>query len=127
MARGNPHGYDLMADLACVVEGSDDPQALMLHFLKASEAGARIGWNPPYLYDRKLLDRLPSVTVPTQVLWGRDDRLAPERIGRAYVDAIPGARLVLIDGCGHSPVFEKAELTAAKVAELIGVPDKRPS
>jgi pimeloyl-ACP methyl ester carboxylesterase len=49
-------------------------------------------------------DRTPllrTITAPTVVIHGRKDRLVPTSGGRATAKAIPGARLVIIDGMGH--------------------------
>jgi pimeloyl-ACP methyl ester carboxylesterase len=49
-------------------------------------------------------DRTPllrTIGVPTVVIHGRKDRLVPTSGGRATAKAIPGARLVIIDGMGH--------------------------
>ena len=76
----------------------------------------RIGWNPPYLYDRKLRDRLRRISCPTTVVWGREDHLVPPTHGEVYAQGIPGARLEIIDGAGHSPHLEQPEKTAELVA-----------
>jgi pimeloyl-ACP methyl ester carboxylesterase len=44
---------------------------------------------------------LRTITVPTVVIHGTLDKLVPMSGGRATAKAIPGARLVLIDGLGH--------------------------
>jgi pimeloyl-ACP methyl ester carboxylesterase len=44
---------------------------------------------------------LRKVTVPTVVIHGTADRLVAPSGGRATADAIPGSRLVLVDGMGH--------------------------
>jgi pimeloyl-ACP methyl ester carboxylesterase len=44
---------------------------------------------------------LASVTVPTLVIHGTADPLLPPEHGRDTADAIPGARLMLIEGMGH--------------------------
>jgi len=49
--------------------------------------------------DRK--PRLGSVHAPTVVIHGREDPLVPVEAGKDTADAIPGARLVVIDGMGH--------------------------
>ena len=49
-------------------------------------------------------DRTPllrTITVPTLVIHGKQDRLVPLSGGRATARAIPGARLLLIEGMGH--------------------------
>ena len=44
---------------------------------------------------------LASVTVPTLVIHGTADPLVPAAHGQDTVDAVPGARLLLIEGMGH--------------------------
>jgi pimeloyl-ACP methyl ester carboxylesterase len=44
---------------------------------------------------------LRSVTAPTLVIHGSEDPLFPVEQGKATVDAIPGAKLIIIDGMGH--------------------------
>jgi pimeloyl-ACP methyl ester carboxylesterase len=49
-------------------------------------------------------DRTPllrTISVPTLVIHGKQDRLVPLSGGRATARAIPGSRLLLIDGMGH--------------------------
>jgi pimeloyl-ACP methyl ester carboxylesterase len=50
--------------------------------------------------DDRTID-LRKVTVPTVVIHGTADRLVAPSGGRATADAIPGSRLVLVDGMGH--------------------------
>jgi pimeloyl-ACP methyl ester carboxylesterase len=49
--------------------------------------------------DRK--QRLRSVRVPTMVIHGKSDPLVPVEGGIDTADAVPGARLVVIEGMGH--------------------------
>jgi pimeloyl-ACP methyl ester carboxylesterase len=44
---------------------------------------------------------LGSLRVPTLVVHGDADRLAPLEGGRATADAIPGAKLEIVEGMGH--------------------------
>ena len=44
---------------------------------------------------------LASVTAPTLVIHGTEDPVIPVEAGRDTAQAIPGARLMLIDGMGH--------------------------
>ncbi|MFX1356569.1 MAG: alpha/beta fold hydrolase [Promethearchaeota archaeon] len=45
---------------------------------------------------------LASVNVPTLVIHGADDPLVPIEGGKATAKAIPGAKLLIIEGMGHS-------------------------
>lgn len=41
--------------------------------------------------------------------WGRQDPLLPIAMSEAFAREIPGARLEIIDDCGHCPQEEKPE------------------
>jgi pimeloyl-ACP methyl ester carboxylesterase len=47
------------------------------------------------------LERLKQVRVPTLVIHGVDDVLVPVENGRLVAEAVPGARLLEIEGMGH--------------------------
>jgi pimeloyl-ACP methyl ester carboxylesterase len=57
---------------------------------------------------------LGKVTAPTLVLHGREDALVPLAHGEATTAAIPGARLIILDGMGHDlpPSHTQAMVTA---------------
>ena len=63
---------------------------------------------------------LHSITAPTQVIWGRDDPIVP--LAHAYVARreIPGARLTVIDACGHIPQLECVAQFNTVVSEFLG-------
>jgi pimeloyl-ACP methyl ester carboxylesterase len=47
------------------------------------------------------LERLQGVRVPTLVIHGKDDILVPIENGRMVAAAVPGARILELDGMGH--------------------------
>lgn len=49
------------------------------------------------------------VRVPTLVVAGREDRLKEPGYAESVADRIPGARLSIVDGCGHLPQLEAAD------------------
>lgn len=49
---------------------------------------------------------LSSIAAPTLILWGREDAMIPVEQGEWMRDAMPDARLVIIDGAGHAPQEE---------------------
>jgi pimeloyl-ACP methyl ester carboxylesterase len=53
-----------------------------------------------------LAERLASVTAPALVIWGDSDHIADADYGRAFADAIPGARFQLLPETGHLPQIE---------------------
>ena len=48
---------------------------------------------------------LASVTAPTLVIHGADDALVPPAHGRATARAIPGAKLLAVEGLGHGIAY----------------------
>ncbi len=57
-------------------------------------------WDADLAHDT--LDRLGSITAPTLVIVGEQDRLTPTWQSKAVADAIPGARYELVTGPGSS-------------------------
>jgi len=51
----------------------------------------------------------PKVQAPTLVLWGREDRWIPVAQADRVVAAIPGARKVVLEACGHVPQEERPD------------------
>ena len=57
-------------------------------------------------------DALPRITVPTLVVCGAEDQLAPPADARALVAGIPDARLAMIPGAAHlTPVERPGEVS----------------
>lgn len=84
------------------------PQGIGRHF------GAVLGSGSLRGYDKK-------ITAPTVVIHGKADKLMRPSGGKAIAAAIPGARLVLLDGMGHDlpePLFGRivGELTTTFAA-----------
>ncbi|MGW4651931.1 alpha/beta fold hydrolase [Kitasatospora sp. NPDC004289] len=68
---------------------------------------------------------LAGISAPTLVLHGTRDPLFPPAHARATAEAIPGARLVLVDGLGHSlPRALDARLAAEVLAHVRAVPGR---
>jgi 3-oxoadipate enol-lactonase len=61
--------------------------------------------------------RLGEITAPTLVIHGSDDEMLSYRNGEAIAQAIPGARLEVLDGIGHLFFWEDPERSAALIRE----------
>jgi pimeloyl-ACP methyl ester carboxylesterase len=59
--------------------------------------------------------RLELIRCPVLLVWGDRDRLVFATGADRVLDAVPGARLELIEGCGHCPQVECPE----RLAELL--------
>jgi pimeloyl-ACP methyl ester carboxylesterase len=73
---------------------------------------------------RSLVARLPRVTAPTLVTWGRHDPSNPIIHGRRLAREIRGARFDVFE-CGHSPVEECPRLFAEMVTSFLREPHGR--
>lgn len=62
---------------------------------------------------------LASVSCPTLVLCGREDGLTPPHLHEELADGIPGARLRIIDRCGHLSTLERPEETTSALREWL--------
>jgi pimeloyl-ACP methyl ester carboxylesterase len=72
-------------------------------------AHAMYTWDP-YMHNPKLRFRLHRINVPTLLIWGASDAVAPVAYAEAYRTLIPGARLVVIPKAGHLPQLEQPDL-----------------
>jgi pimeloyl-ACP methyl ester carboxylesterase len=81
--------------------------------------GSRIGFKPPYFYNHSLGSRLHRISTPTLVIWGEKDHFVPRAHGETYAAKIPGAKLAIVPGAGHSVHLEKPEDTATLMREFL--------
>jgi pimeloyl-ACP methyl ester carboxylesterase len=54
-------------------------------------------------------DELAQVTVPTLIIWGREDRYFPVAHAQAAHKRIRNSQLCILEKCGHIPQLEKPE------------------
>lgn len=67
----------------------------------------------------RVLEQLARIDVPTLVLTGASDRVAPPSGSRRMAEAIAGAELVELDGVGHMAVLEAPDRVAPHLVRLI--------
>jgi len=90
-------------------------------FLEAVIAeGGKLVWRS-YL-DGRLSADVPTeagtIAAPTLILWGDRDAFITRGDQEALRDAIPGAELVVYEGTGHCPHWERPERAAADLASF---------
>jgi len=101
--------------------GAPPTQAQLEIAARNQEMTARLTWKP-YMFNPRLPHFLPRVTVPTLIVWGREDRIVPLVCGEQYARLLPDARLVVLDGCGHLPPLEKPAEFADLVLQFLSAP-----
>jgi pimeloyl-ACP methyl ester carboxylesterase len=63
-----------------------------------------------YMRQRSLPDRLATLGLPVLVIFGTDDKRWRSSSAAAY-DTVPGARVELLPGVGHTPMMEDPQAT----------------
>lgn len=61
---------------------------------------------------------LARITNPALVVWGTEDRLLPASQAPIFVEALPNAKLLLVEGAGHFVMQEKPE-TLAQIGDFL--------
>jgi pimeloyl-ACP methyl ester carboxylesterase len=61
----------------------------------------------PDLMNATLAQNAHKLGVPTLLIWGKQDRLAPIGAVRRAAAQLRWGRLEVLDGCGHMPLIEK--------------------
>lgn len=72
-----------------------------------------------YSGDDGMAPKLTGLTVPTLIIWGREDRLIPVSVAEWFNQQIPGSRVTILDGIGHIPMEEAPERSLAPVIEWL--------
>jgi pimeloyl-ACP methyl ester carboxylesterase len=63
--------------------------------------------------------RYEEIRTPTLLLWGLGDRVVPLEVGRRLEEALPNARLHVLDACGHLPAEEWPDESFAVLASFL--------
>jgi 3-oxoadipate enol-lactonase len=63
--------------------------------------------------------KLARIRAPTLVVCGREDRATEPEHGQAIARSIPGAKLVMIEDCGHPSVIERPDAVNAELVPFV--------
>lgn len=64
-------------------------------------------------FDPALADKLPRISVPTMLVWGKEDRLTPVAQHETWSRLLPKADVRLYDGAGHLVLDEAPQSVQA--------------
>lgn len=56
-----------------------------------------------------MMKDLPNYSMPTCLIWGRNDTITPPEVAEEFNTYIPDSELFWIDKCGHAPMMEHPE------------------
>lgn len=130
-------GDDLVAEIAEIVADLSDP--VDEQFVREFQSSTLAGLVPPEFFERlidesrkaparvwrdafraiiesRASDAAGRITVPTLLLWGDRDALVPRAEQESLQAAIARSELVVCEGSGHSPNWERPEWVAEKIA-----------
>ena len=68
-------------------------------------------------FDRR--EHLPRISVPTLLLAGSDDKVAPAPVMQRMAQKIPGADSVVLEGCGHLGPMDQPEAFIAALLSFL--------
>ena len=85
----------------------------------ARTARAMVRAEDPWLRSERNATSLAQITAPTLVITGARDVVTPPINSRRIAALIPGSRLVLVPGTGHSFLFQRPEQAAGLVHRFL--------
>jgi 3-oxoadipate enol-lactonase len=62
---------------------------------------------------------LPRIAAPTHVMVGAEDEATPPAMAQVIADAIPGARITVLEGAKHLLPIERPDAAASAIAALL--------
>ncbi len=65
---------------------------------------------------------LAEIEIPTQIVWGQQDRLVPVGAAYSYARRIEHAELSLVDDCGHMVQLERPARFNGEISRFAGQP-----
>lgn len=105
---------------------TDQPlRQLVGDMMRANGAAGLVNQQKIFLSRPDYRPLLPGIAVPTLVLVGADDTLAPPDAARATAAAIPGARLVVIPGAGHLTTLEAPQAVTDALSTWLIAPNQQ--
>lgn len=70
-------------------------------------------------YEPDFRNAITQIRAPVLVVWGKEDRVIDYRNADVFLERIPDARKVLLEGVGHAPMIEVPEESARLFREFI--------
>ncbi len=65
---------------------------------------------------------LPRLKAPTLLIWGAKDPIMEEPVRKSLIAALPGAKVIVFEGLGHNPFWERPEKVAKVVNAFLASP-----
>lgn len=82
----------------------------------AALRGLADAWFPGGAQRNFLADRLAALTIPVQIIWGREDQIIPAAQGEALAGQLP---VHILENAGHLPHMEKSAEVNRLIARFV--------
>ncbi|WP_244548778.1 alpha/beta fold hydrolase [Bradyrhizobium canariense] len=105
-----------IADRMLSMKPTDEQLAILL---KNRFTATKLAWEPRG-YNPHLEKWLHRIKVPTQIIWGSEDRLIPSQYVKRWKERIPHAAISLVENCGHLPHIERSDVVVETIKNLTG-------
>jgi 2-hydroxy-6-oxonona-2,4-dienedioate hydrolase len=103
--------------------GVAEAKASMAPFVRAL-----VTRDPDVWQEASLRNRLPEITIPVCMIWGKDDEFAAVTIGRQLMEMLPKASYHEVDEAGHHVFHDQPDQFCDIVRSFLagGTPSERP-
>ena len=99
--------------------GGLGPEAFSL-LEEARAQTARLAWQP-FMHNPSLANLLEVAdSLPTLLLWGKDDGVVPVSAADDYKRAIKNSRVTIFENCGHRPEIEQTDQFVREIQGFLG-------
>lgn len=104
-------------------------QPMLAHWRTRIGLLPRSTWPAMYgvLERQSAVDLLPRIAVPALVYSSQDDIARPIEWSREVAEGIPGARLVTLQGIGHSPMLEAPQIIVPEMLAFMDAAEQEKS
>lgn len=56
-----------------------------------------------------LREDVPSITIPVNLIWGKDDSITPPFVAEEFHKLLPNSNIHILPNCGHAAMMEKPQ------------------
>jgi pimeloyl-ACP methyl ester carboxylesterase len=117
-------GYrDAFAEGFDIASGFDDPDQVVRDYQAMTFGSYKGSWvgEEGFLAARRLDDRLRDLGIPAMMIFGEHDSFFRAHESAEAFRQVPGVRVEVLEGVGHSPVVESPDEVARLVREFAAV------
>ena len=117
-------GYrDAFAEGFDIAGGFDDPDQVVRDYQAMTFGSYKGSWDgeESFLAARRLDERLRDLGIPTLMIFGEHDSFFRAHESADVLRRVPGVRVEVLDGIGHSPAVESPDEVARLVREFAPV------